>query len=133
MLFEVHPQPMWVVDAATLAFLAVNGAAVALYGYSKPEFLAMTADQIRPEEDIAGLLKAFEDQSRNYRQRIWRHRKKNGEMIQVKVVSFNLETAGRRARLGVIYDLTDQLNAEKRALEMEQRYQALLHERQTNP
>jgi len=31
-LFDVHPQPMWVVDASTLAFLAVNGAAVRLYG-----------------------------------------------------------------------------------------------------
>jgi len=129
MLFEVHPQPMWVVDAATLAFLAVNGAAVGLYGYSKSEFLAMTADQIRPEEDIAGLLKAFEDQSRNYRQRVWRHRKKSGEMIHVKVISFNLEFDGRRARLGVIYDLSEQLNAERRAQEMEERYQALLRER----
>jgi PAS domain S-box-containing protein len=130
MLFEVHPQPMWVVDAATLAFLAVNGAAVGLYGYSKSEFLAMTADQIRPEEDIAGLLKAFEDQSRNYRQRVWRHRKKSGELIHVKVISFNLDFAGRRARLGVIYDLSEQLNAERRAQEMEERYQALLHEKQ---
>jgi len=129
MLFEVHPQPMWVVDAATLAFLAVNGAAVALYGYSKPEFLAMTADQIRPEEDIAGLLKAFEDQSRNYRQRVWRHRKKSGDLIHVKVISFNLEFDGRRARLGVIYDLSEQMNAERRAEEMEERYQALLKEK----
>ena len=40
MLFDVQPQPMWVVDAKTLAFLAVNGAAMRLYGYSKEEFLA---------------------------------------------------------------------------------------------
>jgi PAS domain S-box-containing protein len=131
MLFDVHPQPMWVVDASSLAFLAVNAAAVTLYGYTKEEFLKMTADQIRPEEDIAGLLKAFEDHSRNYRQRVWRHRKKNGELIQVKVVSFNLEIDGRRARLGVIYDLTEQLSTEKRALELEERYQALLKSRQS--
>jgi PAS domain S-box-containing protein len=114
MLFDVHPQPMWVVDAKTLAFLAVNGAAVNLYGYTKDEFLSMTAEQIRPQEDVEGLLKAFEDQSQNYGHRVWRHRKKNGELIQVKVVSFNLEFDGRRSRLGVIYDLTDQLNAEER-------------------
>lgn len=114
LLFEVHPQPMWVVDANSLAFLAVNGAALGLYGYTREEFRGMTADQIRPEEDIAGLRKAFEDRSADYRQRIWRHRKKNGDLIHVKVVSFNLEFSGRPARLGVIYDVTEQVKAEKK-------------------
>jgi len=114
LLFEVHPQPMWVVDANSLSFLAVNGAALALYGYSREEFRNMTADQIRPEEDVAGLRKAFEDHSRDYRQRVWRHRKKSGELIHVKVVSFNLEFSGRPARLGVIYDVTEQVKAQEK-------------------
>ena len=117
LLFEVHPQPMWVVDAKSLAFLAVNGAALGLYGYSREEFRSMTADQIRPLEDVAGLRKAFEDRSADYRQRIWRHRKKNGDLIHVKVVSFNLEFSGRPARLGVIYDVTQQINAEEKKAE----------------
>ncbi len=128
-LFDVHPQPMWVVDASTLAFLAVNGAAVRLYGYSREEFLALTADLIRPEEDVDDLRRAFADWSNNYSQRIWRHRKKSGEVIPVRVTSFNLEFAGRRARLGVIEDLTDRLIAEERAKQSEQRYRALLEER----
>jgi len=114
LLFEVHPQAMWVVDANSLSFLAVNGAALALYGYSREEFRNMTADQIRPEEDVAGLRKVFEDRSSEYRQRVWRHRKKNGELIHVKVVSFNLEFSGRPARLGVIYDVTEQVRAQAR-------------------
>jgi PAS domain S-box-containing protein len=113
LLFEVHPQPMWVVDANSLAFLAVNGAALGLYGYSREEFRTMTADQIRPPEDVAGLRKAFEDRSADYRQRVWRHRKKSGELIHVKVVSFNLEFSGRPARLGVIYDVTEQVKAKE--------------------
>jgi PAS domain S-box-containing protein len=114
LLFEVHPQPMWVVDANSLSFLAVNGAALALYGYSREEFRHMTADQIRPEEDVAGLRKVFEERGPEYRQRIWRHRKKSGELIHVKVVSFNLEFSGRPARLGVIYDVTEQVRAQER-------------------
>jgi PAS domain S-box-containing protein len=128
-LFEVHPQPMWVVDANTLAFLAVNGAAVRLYGYSQEEFLAMTADQIRPEEDIDDLRRVFADWSNNYSQRLWRHRKKSGEVIPVKVTSLNLEFSGRRARLGVIEDLTERLQAEERAKQSEQRYRSLLESR----
>jgi PAS domain S-box-containing protein len=127
-LFDVHPQPMWVVDANTLEFLAVNGAAMRLYGYSKEEFLAMTADQIRPQEDIDDLRRAFADWSNNYSQRIWRHKKKSGEVIPVKVTSFNLDFAGRRARMAVIEDLTERLMAEERAKQSEQRYRELLQQ-----
>ena len=124
-LFDANPYPMWVVDAKTLAFLAVNEAAIRLYGYSKEEFLALSAEQIRPEEDIDDLKKAFEDPA-NYRSRIWRHRKKNGEVIPVKITSFNLDFGGRRARLGVIEDLTERMQAEERARQSERRYRELL-------
>jgi len=127
-LFDVHPYPMWVVDAKTLAFLAVNDAAVRLYGYSKAEFLTLTADQIRPQEDVEDLRKAFDDPG-NYRQRIWRHRKKAGEVFPVKITSFNLDFDGRKARLGVIEDLTERLQAEERAQQSEQRYRELLESR----
>ena len=124
-LFDANPIPMWVVDAKTLAFLAVNDAAIRLYGYSKEEFLALSAEQIRPEEDVEDLRKAFEDPS-NYRSRIWRHRKKSGDVIPVKITSFNLDFGGRRARLGVIEDLTERMLAEERARQSEKRYRDLL-------
>jgi len=129
MLFDIHPHPMWVVDSKTFAFLAVNDAAVRHYGYSREEFLSMTADQIRPAEEVAELVKAFKDQSSSYMHRTMRHRKKSGELIDVDVVSFNLEFDGRPARLGVINDITERVKAEQRAREIEDRYKALLAER----
>jgi len=128
-LFDVNPYPMWVVDAKTLAFLEVNEAAIRLYGYSHDEFLKMNAEQIRPQEDVEDLHRAFDDPS-NYRARVWRHRKKNGELIAVKITSFNLDFGGRRARLGVIEDLTERLQAEERAKESERRYRELLESRE---
>jgi PAS domain S-box-containing protein len=128
-LFDVNPYPMWVVDAKTLAFLEVNEAAIRLYGYSHDEFLKMNAEQIRPQEDVQDLHRAFDDPS-NYRARVWRHRKKNGELIAVKITSFNLDFGGRRARLGVIEDLTERLQAEQRAQESERRYRELLESRE---
>ena len=56
MLFDASPTPMWVYDAESLAFLAVNDAAVRHYGYSREEFLAMTIKDIRPPEDVPQLL-----------------------------------------------------------------------------
>ena len=130
MLFDVHPHPMWVVDSGTLAFLAVNEAAVRHYGYSREEFLSMTAEQIRPAEDISRLLDAFGDQSRAHGYRSWRHRKKNGELIDVEIASFGLQFDGRPARLAVVTDITERLKAEEHAREIEQRYRELLKDRE---
>ncbi len=55
LLFEANPMPMWIVDPRTLQFLAVNQAAIAHYGYSEAEFLAMTLFDIRPPDDRAKL------------------------------------------------------------------------------
>src|SRR5262249_11988479 len=42
LLFDSNPHPMWVYDAETWRFLAVNDAAIDHYGYTREEFLAMT-------------------------------------------------------------------------------------------
>jgi len=55
-LFQQHPQPMWVFDVKTLKFLAVNDAAVAHYGYSREEFLNMRTTEIRPQDEVLRLL-----------------------------------------------------------------------------
>src|SRR5262245_1838538 len=53
LLFDANPQPMWVFDVDSLAFLAVNDAAVRHYGYSREEFLSMAVVDLRPEDDDA--------------------------------------------------------------------------------
>ena len=113
MLFNIHPHPMWVVENKTLCFLAVNQAAIEHYGYSRDEFLSMTAEQLRPPEDIAQLVRDFQDQSRSYMLRGARHRKKSGEQINVEIVSFNLEFDGSPARLAVISDVTERTKSEE--------------------
>src|SRR5439155_763128 len=52
LLFQANPEAMWVYDCETLRFLAVNAAAVARYGYSEQEFLAMTVRDIRPASEL---------------------------------------------------------------------------------
>ena len=51
-LFHANPQPMWIYDVETLAFLAVNDAAVERYGWSREEFLGMSIRDIRPQHDV---------------------------------------------------------------------------------
>ena len=130
MLFDIHPHPMWVVENKTLRFLAVNQAAVNHYGYTREEFFSMSADQLRYPEDIGKLLRDFQDDSRSYMQRAARHRKKNGEAIDVEIVSFNLEFDGKPARLAVVNDITQRRKTEEQAHELEQKYRELLASRE---
>src|SRR5260370_41791155 len=55
LLFHNNQQPMWVYDCKTLAFLAVNNAAIRSYGDTREEFLGMAIQDIRPAEDVPAL------------------------------------------------------------------------------
>jgi PAS domain S-box-containing protein len=90
-LFERNPQPMWVYDQETLAFLRVNDAAIAHYGYSREEFLAMTIRDIRPPEDVSRLLENVSAGRSGLSQaELWRHRRKDGSDILVEIAAHSV-------------------------------------------
>lgn len=112
-LFEGNPHPMWVFDLETLAFLAVNDAAVAAYGYSRAEFLAMTIRDIRPREELPALYDVIHrDGGPVRRVGVWTHRWKDGTLRQVEIVTHDLDFDGRPARLVLASDVTARLAAE---------------------
>ena len=113
-LFEANPHPMWVFDLETLAFLAVNDAAVEHYGWSRDEFLAMTLADIRPTEGIPALLEALAtDNEKSIRfVASSKHRKKDGTLIDVEISSHVVDFDGRRARVASADDITERIRAE---------------------
>ncbi len=113
-LFESNPQPMWVYDVATLRFLAVNELAVARYGWTRPEFLAMTIAEVRPSEDVPALLENIA----STREAIqtsgpWRHRRRDGSTLDVEITSHWIRWEGRDARLVLAVDVTERLRLEE--------------------
>jgi len=108
MLFQGHPQPMWLYDVTTLAFLEVNDAAVERYGYSREEFLAMTIKDIRPPQDVPKFLELTAELSPAIeRTGPWRHRLKDGTYIQVLITSHPVVFGDRDARVVLAEDLTE--------------------------
>ena len=109
-LFEDNPQPMWVFDRASLAFLEVNKAAVAHYGYSPEEFLRMRVADIqqdaRPEGDARVVM------TRGQAVDFVRHRLKDGRLVDVQVALHDIAYQGHRASLAVLIDVSP-----RRALE----------------
>ncbi|MDP8969251.1 MAG: EAL domain-containing protein [Actinomycetota bacterium] len=125
-LFDAIPKPMWVFDARTLRFLEVNSAALTHYGYSRDEFLAMTIADIRPHDDVEALLRCLSEGEQGvcHDGGVWRHRRKDGSIIEVHITSSALTVAGRAARLVVAEDVTEQRRADAER-EGEQRFRSV--------
>jgi PAS domain S-box-containing protein len=109
LLFDATPLPAWVYDTDSLRFIAVNRAAIEHYGYSEEEFLAHTILFIRPPEDHQRVLNYLHDRPGTDRAGAFRHRRKDGELIDVETISCAFELDGRRVRIVVVNDVTDQL------------------------
>ena len=125
-LFEFNPHPMWIYDRETLGFLLVNEAAIEHYAYSRNEFLAMTIKDIRPAEDIPLLLEAAMSRMRGRGKRgVWRHKKKNGQIIDVEITVHDLYFRGRAARLGLVNDITEHRRIERVLQQSEQEQRQL--------
>ncbi|HSI09644.1 MAG: PAS domain S-box protein [Rariglobus sp.] len=92
LLFTHNPLPMWVCEAQTLRFLAVNAAASDHYGYSEAEFLDMTISDLR----VPGPVATNE-----------RHRKKDGGIIDIEMSSDKIMFDGREAFLTMAHDVTE--------------------------
>jgi len=115
LLFEENPIPLLVIDAETLMFLSVNASAVRQYGYSRDEFAQMSILDIRPPEDaeIALSRVAAPAEVRSQRSGPYRHRRRDGSLVIVDIVSRDFVFAGRHARLVLAIDITEQRRLEE--------------------
>lgn len=109
-LFHLSPLPMWVFDLESLHFLNINQAAIDHYGYSEAEFLSMNILDIRPEEDVEIAMKTINNTRQGLKmspQSIFRHKKKNGELIFVESTINPINFNGREAVLVLVNDITE--------------------------
>jgi len=120
MLLDCVPDPLFVYDRETLAYLGVNDAAVAQYGYTRAEFLGMTIKDIRPPEDVPALLEMLDQtgaaapSDAGHEQRgVWRHRKKSGEVIEVEITAHAWELGGRPTCIKLAHDITQRKQSEE--------------------
>ncbi|HTT32176.1 MAG TPA: PAS domain S-box protein [Methylomirabilota bacterium] len=108
LLFSHNPLPTWVIDRETLRFLEVNEAATRVYGYTTEEFKKMTVLDFRPEEEKNKFLNYLEQhRGDGLYHGHWKHRKKDGKIIEVETTVHELEYSGRRVRLIVAQDVSE--------------------------
>lgn len=112
-LFAHNPLPMWVFHLQTMQIRQVNDAALRRYGYDRMDFLRMSATDLHPAEEIPQLLARFQDANpKEQRATEWRHRKKDGSIIDVEMFLHRMEYSGQPAALVVAQDITERKRAE---------------------
>jgi PAS domain S-box-containing protein len=119
-LFNNNPALIIIWDIESLAIVEVNDIAIEQYGYTRDEFLTMDVLKLRPEEDRS-LIKDFAQKmllgAEEKKRKVWRHLKKNGELMYMDITSHRIDYNNRKAILSLAKDITEQIAAEKRLQE----------------
>jgi PAS domain S-box-containing protein len=125
--FEASRWPMRIIDCESLKFLAVNDAALRLYGYNLEEFLALTlldtrhpADRINSVSALSAPLGYLNHMGQR------RHVKKSGEVIAVDVIVQDILFNGRPARLALTIDVTDKIRMLEMLHQRDQAFKAMV-------
>lgn len=109
-LFDHSPNPMWIYEIPTLRILKVNDAAIAAYGYTEQEFLAMAITDIRQRFNPS---KENDYLSQSANAYVWKHQHKNGEPIYSEINQHPITYQGRDCRIIIATDITDKVRSQK--------------------
>ena len=86
----------------------------------------MSLKDIHPKEDIEALLKDVELTRKTYNPAgEWRHLKKNGELINVEIISHTITFNNRKARHVMVKDITRRKLAEANIIRLNRVYTVL--------
>jgi len=95
LLFDTHPQAMWIYDLDTLAIADVNDTAVRAYGYSREEFLSRSADRLHPENEFSAIRAQMEQGGLIS----CRHVRKDGTWVSAGMIAHPIHFHDRRSIL----------------------------------
>ena len=105
LLYEDHPLPMWIYEAASGRFLSVNASACANYGYDRTEFLGMTVNDLALP--AATLLPAVSEATAAGAARRAHHRRKDGSVLAAELTEQQILFQGEEARFALAVDVTE--------------------------
>ncbi|MFY9856374.1 MAG: EAL domain-containing protein [Terracidiphilus sp.] len=130
MLFETNHAAMYIFDYKTFFIIAVNKAAIQQYGFSEQEFLTKRVTELRPVEDIPAFLQDLSRNSmgRHPKRGFWKHRTKNGAIIDVEIVCNRLEFNGIDSILVAAHDVTEWKRAEAAQQDSMNKYRVLFED-----
>lgn len=112
-LFEQNPVAMWLVHKADQKIAAVNDAALTLFGYTRAEFIALTADQL-----LSGSASQFGTTN------VVAYKHKDNRTLSLLISSKDLDFDARAVEFVAAQDVGYRVRAERKVIEEAQRLRA---------
>lgn len=113
-LFQDNPNAMWIYDAKTFQFLAVNDAAIAKYGYSREEFLQKRINEIFISQENNNQFNSISDNPLFFDSGIWQLKKKDNSTLFVRQLSHSITFNNVACNLTLTEDLTNVITQGKK-------------------
>ncbi|RYZ05270.1 MAG: PAS domain S-box protein [Myxococcales bacterium] len=123
---EASPIARYVISANDLRVMEVNAAALALYGYSRDEFLRLSLNDLRHPDDRQRLMAALDAAGDDHTAGLAKHRRKDGSVLYVEGGSQLASYHGEPARFVVVTDQTKRVRAEQERDQTAERLQSTL-------
>ncbi len=112
-ILRTSPQPIFIYDSENLIFLAVNDAALALYGYDRKSFLTLDLTDLYSPENIQTLLEANEEDNHSGWGNPVKNKRKDGTVLIVRMSKVKINYNGKDAVLTYLDDSSKTLELEK--------------------
>ena len=113
--FDENPIPMWIYNPADLSIKAANASARKLYGYSAKEVNHMKIFDLHPKGEIPSVKRYFDERHRDFHNAgIWKHKKKDGDIIFVRILSYPVFVKDEKYKLATIYNVTGQIEYQEK-------------------
>ncbi len=128
LLFNAEHEANVIIDFKTKKIVDVNTAAIKLYGYSKKEFLTMSALDLSADPEKSA--KHIKDMGKFKKHSISflhnKHRKKDGTVFPVEVSAGNFEYRDQNMIYAVFRDISERVKAEDTLRKSEQKFKQLV-------
>jgi PAS domain S-box-containing protein len=114
LLFYNNPLPMWIASKITMCIIDVNLAAIKHYGFSYEEFLGQNVLNLRPENERKEYLKFIQSDEKVTSKAHTSHLvKKDGTLVTVETLSYDIDYDSEPARLVIANDITEKIRYEE--------------------
>ncbi len=125
-LFHDNPNPMLLYDTKSVRILAINAAALQLYGYPEAQLVGEPLSILLPSHEHARLQEVLALGTSTIRKSRWHHRRKDGELLVVDTVSKPTQIGNLRARIVLVSELTDMVKIETQVADQARFLESLL-------
>ena len=128
-LFNNNPLPLFIFDFLTGHIIEANHATLKKYRYTREEFLLLTLNDICPASEISLLKKTLKDEKSfsHVSEKLWKHKKKNGELMYMSITGNIINYNGRRCVLTLLDDVTEKIKAEASGRDSEKRRRLIMN------